>query len=294
MVAMEWENALGRMMAQNRGTHKGCPYVVMPDHFHALVRIPVGAGLVSARSLGDVIGAFKSRVVHQYIAGVQAGRWPPFPGKIWQRNYYERIVRSKAAADKIAEYIRLNPWRCVQELGNGWRGIGNPALWHAQKLGVLCSRNAPKIGWLPSADVYFGGWHAPKEKEILEWLLSNGHRVIACPAWGIKESALTPDVLKALEENRMLILEMRDSTGNLRAAEARNRFIIQHADALFTPHVTPGGMLERLLSEHSSVNKPPPRGSLVSPPSTYGADAELSPPRGAPFKHIKLLLCVFS
>jgi hypothetical protein len=56
-------------------------------------------------------------------------------------------------------------------------------------------------------------------------------------------------VLKALEENRMLILEMRDTSGNLAAAEARNRFVIEHADALFTPHVAPGGMLDRLLGE---------------------------------------------
>ena len=48
----------------------------------------------------------------------------------------------------------------------------------------------------------------------------------------------------------MLILEMRDVSGDLAAAEARNRFVIENADALFTPHVTPGGMLDRLLNEH--------------------------------------------
>ena len=51
----------------------------------------------------------------------------------------------------------------------------------------------------------------------------------------------------------MLILEMRDVSGDLAAAEARNRFVIEHADALFTPHVTPGGMLDRLLNEHAKA-----------------------------------------
>ncbi|MDT8389951.1 MAG: transposase [Lentisphaeria bacterium] len=261
MVAREWENAVGAGLvpAHEEGTHEGCPYVIMPDHFHALVRIPVGAGLVpalppAAPALGDVIGAFKSRVVHEYIAGVKAGRWPRFPGKIWHRNYYESIVRSAEAEQRIAEYIRMNPWRCVQELGGGLRGIGNPALWGGEKLGVLCSRNAPKLGRLPAADVYLGGWHSPKEKEILGWLLQNRRPVIACPAWGIADSAFAPGVRDALEDNRMLILEMRDTSGNLAAAEARNRFVIKHADALFTPHVTPGGMLHRLLNEISKVN----------------------------------------
>ena len=264
MVAREWVHAaVAGLPAQGthegcgkEGTHEGCPYVVMADHFHALVRIPVGAGLVSARSLGDVIGAFKSRVVHEYIAGVEAKGWPRFPGKIWHRNYYEMIVRSAEAEQRIAEYIRMNPWRCVQELGDGLRGIGNPALWNATKLGVLCSRNAPHIGHIPDADVYFGGWHSPKEKEILAWLLANGRRVIACPAWGLEDAAFAPGVRAALEENRMLILEMRDLSGNLAAAEARNRFVIEQADALFTPHVASGGMLERLLNELSKGISP--------------------------------------
>ncbi len=166
------------------------------------------------------------------------------------------IVRSAEAERRIAEYIRMNPWRCVQELGGGLRGIGNPALWSGEKLGVLCSRNAPKLGRLPEADVYIGGWHSLKGKEILEWLLKKGRRVIACPAWGINDSAFAPGVRDALEENRMLILEMRDVSGNLAAAEARNRFVIEQADSLFTPHVARGGMLERLLNEVSKEKAP--------------------------------------
>jgi putative transposase len=275
MVAREWKNAvgaglvpaLGIVSAQNEeGTHEGCPYVIMPDHFHALVRIPVSApGAAPAPSLGDVIGVFKSRVVHEYITGVKAGRWPRFPGKIWHRNYYEMIVRSPEAEQRIADYMRMNPWRCVQEFGGGLRGIGNPTLWNREKLGVLCSRGekffAPTpIPPIPDADAYLGGWHSPKEKEILAWLLNNGRAVIACPAWGIADSAFAPGVRDALEDNRMLILEMRDTSGNLAAAEARNRFVIKNADALFTPHITPGGMLDRLLNDRLHREKMPRTG----------------------------------
>ncbi len=91
---------------------------------------------------------------------------------------------------------------------------------------------------------------------FLKWLLKNKRRVIACPSWGIEDSAFAPGARDALEGNRMLILEMRDISGNLAAAEARNRFVIEHADSLFTLHITSGGMLDRLLKELSKVNQP--------------------------------------
>ena len=233
-------------------------FVVMPDHFHGLIRIEKGQS-----ELGHVIGAFKAAASRRIRRGdthvaptthVAPFAPPPQEMRIWHRNYYETIVRTPEAEQRIGDYIRMNPWKCVQELGAGLRGIGNPALWSGEKLGVLCSRQAPHIGRLPAADVYFGGWHSPKEKEILEWLLKNGRRVIACPAWGIEDSAFAPGVRNALEENRMLILEMRDVSGNLAAAEARNRFVIEHADSLFTPYVAKGGMLDRLLKELSKVD----------------------------------------
>jgi putative transposase len=273
-----FEGALKKLMEERlRITEEKCPqmrwgeWVIMPDHFHALIYMKAGK-----LRLGDVVGGFKSAVSREWKKAIlaeqerarkegarQASRRTgeaclapsclaqedSLSPRFWHRNYYERIVRSEEAERRIAEYIRMNPWRCVQELGDGLRGIGNPALWTREKLGVLCSRGAPKIGRLPDAEVYFGGWHSPKEKEIFQWLIDNRKPVIACPAWGIEKSSFASGVLQALEENRMLILEMRDTAGNLAAAEARNRFVIEESDALFAPHVTKGGMLERLLSD---------------------------------------------
>jgi hypothetical protein len=262
MIAREWESAVlgahagaGLVPAQNeKGTHEGCPYTIMPDHFHALIRIaPRG------KSLGDVIGAFKSRVVHEYIQRVKAGKWPPFPGKIWHRNYYERIVRTPEAAEKISRYIRMNPWRCVNEFGSGLRGIGNPALWNASKTGILCSRNGvPDLGKIPEADVYLGGFHSPPEKGILAELLARREKIIYCPAWGLEN--VPAAWMGPLEENRMLLLEMgmgdmNVAPGTLAAAEQRNRFVIQNADRLWVPHVTSGGMLDRLLNETTAAGK---------------------------------------
>nr|MDA3799446.1 hypothetical protein [Kiritimatiellia bacterium] len=136
----------------------------------------------------------------------------------------------------------------VMDFGNGLRGMGNPALWNAEKLGVLCSRNAPNPYQMPNADVYFGGFHSPMEKEILAKLLELKKPVIYCPAWGLREK-LSAEMIAALEDNRMLILEMENADGNLAAAKQRNQFVIDNADKLWVPYVSKGGMLERLLED---------------------------------------------
>jgi len=238
-----------------RITAEKCPFikweeaVIMPDHMHALIRMDGGH-----QRLGDVIGGFKAAVTREIRRGDTgvAPSCPPSPPRnirIWHRNYYEAIVHTPEAAQKIAEYIRMNPWRCVTDFGNGMRGMGNPALWNQAKLGVLCSRNAPRPKTLPSAEAYMGGFHSPMEKEIFARLLELKKPLIWCPAWGLEHAALAPSVIEALEQNRMLVLEMRNRDGNLAAAEQRNRFVMANADKLWVSHITPGGMLERLLEE---------------------------------------------
>jgi REP element-mobilizing transposase RayT len=44
--------------------------------------------------------------------------WPPFPGRLWQRNYYEHIIRDERSLDLIREYIENNPWRWEEDPEN--------------------------------------------------------------------------------------------------------------------------------------------------------------------------------
>ena len=110
-------------------------FVVMPNHVHGIIF--VGAPLVGALPgvdpsetndaakragtrpaptftktiLGDVVGAFKSITTHDYVIGVKQRCWPPFPGKLWQRNYYEHIIRNDGSLKHIRQYIVENPAR---------------------------------------------------------------------------------------------------------------------------------------------------------------------------------------
>ncbi len=62
-----------------------------------------------APTLGSVVGAFKSLTTVEYTRGVHGMDWPPFRGRLWQRNYHERIVRDDASLDRIRRYILNNP-----------------------------------------------------------------------------------------------------------------------------------------------------------------------------------------
>ncbi|MAC95110.1 MAG: hypothetical protein CMC96_06385 [Flavobacteriales bacterium] len=48
-----------------------------------------------------------------YIRGVKNNQWKKFNKRLWQRNYYEHIIRNPKAYERISKYIIENPlkWR---------------------------------------------------------------------------------------------------------------------------------------------------------------------------------------
>ncbi len=99
-------------------------YVVMPNHVHGIVMIHTRPENVGAThwvaptnktdqphgpapdSLGAIIGQFKA------VATKGVNRTRDTPGRaIWQRNYYEHIIRNDKALNRIREYIHYNPRR---------------------------------------------------------------------------------------------------------------------------------------------------------------------------------------
>lgn len=60
---------------------------------------------------------FKTMTTNAYIRGVKEHNWPPFPGRLWHRNYYERIIRYERELNNIRQYITNNParWACDPE-----------------------------------------------------------------------------------------------------------------------------------------------------------------------------------
>lgn len=94
-------------------------YIVMPNHIHFIIkRTGDHIGLTGDHTgstgdhtgspLRDIIGWFKTMTTNEYIAGVKDGSFMPFKGRLWQRNYYEHIIRNYDDYINIADYIQNN------------------------------------------------------------------------------------------------------------------------------------------------------------------------------------------
>ena len=61
---------------------------------------------------------FKTMTTNEYIRGVKSLGWRPFAGKLWQRDYYEHIIRNESEWDRIHRYIEANPvrWKADKEV----------------------------------------------------------------------------------------------------------------------------------------------------------------------------------
>jgi putative transposase len=115
-------------------------FIVMPDHIHGIIELvndpvgvqdfrvaPVGVQNVGVqniepqlrdqprqnhyqkiipRSIGSIVRGYKTGVTKWFRENETAGC-------IWQRNYYERIIRNENEFDRISRYIEENPvkWR---------------------------------------------------------------------------------------------------------------------------------------------------------------------------------------
>ena len=92
--------------------------VLMPNHMHYILFFDGYINERHAQTLSDIIRNFKSYTNHLY--GQQIGN-PS--AKLWQRNYYEHIIRNERAYQLIRSYI-----------------IDNPRRWKHDKMNSSCSQ----------------------------------------------------------------------------------------------------------------------------------------------------------
>jgi putative transposase len=90
-------------------------FVIMPNHIHGIIFLKdVGAGFKPAPAgcscqcygLPEIIRGFKT------FSSRKINKFREMPGtSVWQRNYYEHVIRRDESLDHIREYIATNPLR---------------------------------------------------------------------------------------------------------------------------------------------------------------------------------------
>lgn len=127
MVVKTWEELVERFRNIDLGI-----FVIMPNHFHAIIiiRQSVGAGTMKIflinRSNLDEAGrpqqasqrenrqrwdksSARSNPSRRMNTGVDEKGWARFDKRLWQRNYYEHIIRNDREMDASWRYIEANP-----------------------------------------------------------------------------------------------------------------------------------------------------------------------------------------
>jgi putative transposase len=64
---------------------------------------------MSTYELGDIIRYFKTMTTLKYIKSTRSFQWQGFEDRLWQRNYFEHIIKDKDELLDIRRYILDNP-----------------------------------------------------------------------------------------------------------------------------------------------------------------------------------------
>ncbi|MBT3943750.1 MAG: transposase [Chloroflexi bacterium] len=98
-------------------------FIVMADHFHAIVWLNTGVTTSSQNTVGandyppfashrahlrSLVRTFKAAVT----TAINTERNTP-GNKVWQRNYYDRVIRDERELNSARKYVRFNVDKCL-------------------------------------------------------------------------------------------------------------------------------------------------------------------------------------
>ena len=251
-------------------------FVVMPNHVHLILKIE-DCTTNTDHHLGKIIGKLKSLAAREYRLLKEKGLVRDIGSKLWQANYWEKIVTSHEQLEAIRAYI-----------------VNNPKKWSIDRFGPVTSYslgnldllNEPLVAFVASQEGKQGmtalrteirevrgmtalctesalgvrGYHAPQkmpvistftssqERAILRKLISQGRRFVAVYPGGIPKAL--PDEIKNLVDsgNALLLSPVESGTGvNKQRAIWCNEYLIRRAQKVWCGYIKPGGTLESIL-----------------------------------------------
>jgi REP element-mobilizing transposase RayT len=129
LMVQKWWDALPEKFPDIRTDQ----FIIMPNHIHGIIFIVsvgadqrvclitgnhIGLPLQTKPTLGRIVQWFKTMTTNDYIKAVRMNNVEPFPGKLWQRNYYEHIIRDETDLNSIRQYIIDNPSKWEEDEDN--------------------------------------------------------------------------------------------------------------------------------------------------------------------------------
>ena len=251
-------------------------FVVMPNHVHLILKID-DRPTNEEHHLGKIMRKLKSLAAREYrllgSRGMFLGRGGVTPRtKLWQDNYWEKIVTNHEQLEAIRLYIENNPKRwSTDRFGPVTTfSCGNLALLDEPFVAFVASQGARGDALALQDDARGDAlapqdWKAlgergchpppvistftsPKEREALRRLLAKKRRIIAVYPGGIP-AVLPPAIAESVDAGRMLLLSPVESgTGvNKQRAIWRNEYVIRRAKKVWCGTIAPGGTLESIL-----------------------------------------------
>jgi REP element-mobilizing transposase RayT len=247
-------------------------FVVMPNHVHLILKIE-DRTTNTDHHLGKIIGKLKSLAAREYRLLKEKGLVRDIGSKLWQANYWEKIITSREQLEAIRTYIVNNPkkWSIDRFGPVTSHSLGNLDLLNEPFVAFVASQEGrqgvtalhPEIGeeqGVTALHPEIMGCHAPQkmpvistftssqERAILRKLISQERRFIAVYPGGIPK--VLPDEIKNLVDsgNALLLSPVESGTGvNKQRAIWCNEYLIRRAQKVWCGYIKPGGTLESIL-----------------------------------------------
>lgn len=251
-------------------------FVVMPNHVHLILKIENKLSN-GERHLSKIIGKLKSLAAYEYRLLRNNGLARDIGTRLWQENYWEKIISSYKQLDAIRVYVENNPkcWSMDRFGPVTAYHLGNIELLNKPFVAFVASQesradepvfklerrrgttppNPEKIDTLQLEESFSGvlapvisTFTSPQERAVLRRIIMKKRRFIAVYPGGLP-IVLPREIAACVKSGIALLLSPVESgTGiNKQRAIWCNEYVVRRAKEVWCGYIKPGGTLESIL-----------------------------------------------
>ena len=242
-------------------------HVVMPNHFHAALRIFFRDDNHEDH-LAFILDEFKAKTLAVYTRLKEEGRIQDAGDDLWRGCDLSVAISSEREMQTVRDYIRSNAktWTTDRYGECTLYSFGNLALLDEKKVAFVASAAFPATPFRPrkikgnaaqtqSPDApCISTFTSRQEREMLRRILAKGRKLIQVLPDGIPpENGMNPALAAACHAGNALMISPRPagSTMNKRVANACNEYVIANAAEIWAGDISPGGTLATLLDQRA-------------------------------------------